>query len=235
MMYKSKLPLAVLATLAALPLAACKHGDSGTQVAGWSLVDPAQRHPILVSQQPEILTLRVPRGASGLTPQQRAEVLEFAQRSQASDAGNSRLVITAPSGSANEMAAMQAVHEIGNMLNENGYPETGISVEAVAAESDGAQPPVKVAFLRYVAEGPECGHWPSNLAREPNNLPYANMGCATQKNFAAMIANPADLIVPRSQTSRPAERRLVAWEKYIKGEVTSAQKSEEEKVKTDGN
>ncbi len=221
-------------TLLALPVAGCKHGDDKAQVAGWALVDPAQRHPILVSQQPETLTLRVARGSSGLTPQQKADVLAFAQGARATDAGNARLVISAPSGSANEMAAMQAVQEIGGLLGDSGFADSSINVEAFTADSEGAQPPVKVSFLRYVAEGPECGAWPTNLAYQPNNLPYPNLGCATQKNFAAMVSNPADLVVPRAQTARPAERRLVTWEKYLKGEVTGAEKSEDEKVKVEG-
>jgi pilus assembly protein CpaD len=219
--------------IAALPLAACKHGEDRGKVAGWTLVDPSQRHPILVSQQPETLTLRVPRGANGLTPQQRADLVAFAQSSRAADAGNSRLVISAPSGSANESAAMQAVQEIGSMLSDHGFAQTDIAVEAFTADSEGSQPPVKVSYMRFVAEGPECGHWTENMAYNPTNLPYPNMGCANQKNFAAMIKNPADLITPRTMTARPAERRLVTWEKYLKGEVTGAEKSEEERIKTD--
>jgi pilus assembly protein CpaD len=219
--------------LLALALTACKHADEHTRVAGWELVDPAQRHPILVSQQPETLNVEVPRSSHGLSPSQRADVLAFAHRSEASDAGNSRLVISAPSGSANETSAIQAVQEIGILLRDNGIPETSMSVEPFDAEGH-ANPPVKVSFLRYVAEGPECGFWPTNLAREPRNLPMPNLGCAQQKNLAAMIANPADLVTPRSMTARPSERRLVTWEKYVKGEATGAQKSGDERVKTDG-
>lgn len=221
------------ASLIALSLAACKHGDDGTQVAGWALVQPTERHPILVSQQPETMAVAIPRGSHGLTPSQRADILGFAQSSRASDAGNSRVVIAAPSGSSNETAAMQAVQEIGDLLRENGIPESSLSVEPFAAEGK-SDPAIKLSYLRYVAEGPECGHWPTNLAREPRNLPHPNLGCATQKNLAAMIANPADLVVPRGMTARPSERRLVTWEKYIKGETTGADKSEEEKIKTDG-
>jgi pilus assembly protein CpaD len=231
---RHRLNLVLACTLAAIPLAACKHDDNRGQVAGWALVDPAQRHPILVSQQPETLTLRIPRGTNGLSPQQRADLLAFARSSRASDAGNSRLVISAPSGSANEMAAMSAVQEIGHLLSDNGIDQSTISVEAFTADSEGAQPPVKVSYMRFVAEAPECGMWPTNLAYEPNNLPYPNLGCANQKNFAAMVANPADLIMPRSMSPRPAERRLVTWEKYLRGEVTGADKSEEEKIKVDG-
>ena len=62
----------------AATLGACKHGDAGTQVDGWTLADPSQRHPIMVSQQPSHLNLTVARGSQGLTPSQRAEVLDFA-------------------------------------------------------------------------------------------------------------------------------------------------------------
>ncbi len=41
--------------------------------------------------------------------------------------------------------------------------------------------PVRVSYLRFVAEGPVCGAWPTNLAFEPNNLPYPNFGCANQE------------------------------------------------------
>ena len=37
----------LVASLIALSLAACKHGEDHTRVAGWELVDPTQRHPIL--------------------------------------------------------------------------------------------------------------------------------------------------------------------------------------------
>jgi pilus assembly protein CpaD len=224
----------VAASLIALSLAACRHDEDYTRVAGWELADPTQNHPILVSQQPETLKVSVPRGSQGLSPGQRADLISFARRSQASDVGNSRLVIAAPSGSSNETTAIQAVREIGALLQDYGIPETAMSVEPFDAEGR-TNPPIRVSFMRFVAEGPECGFWPTNLAREPRNLPYPNLGCAQQKNLAAMIANPADLVSPASMTSRPAERRLVTWEKYIRGEVSGAQKSEDERVQTEGN
>jgi pilus assembly protein CpaD len=221
------------ASVIALSLAGCKTIEEQTRVAGWELTDPLQRHPIIVSQQPETLSVAVPRGAHGLSPAQRADVRSFAASARASDSGNTRLVVAAPSGSANETAAIAAVHEIGNIFRETGFSEASLTVEPFDAEGHGS-PPVKVSFLRYVAEGPECGKWPTNLAREYRNLPMPNIGCATQKNLAAMVVNPADLLGPRGMDSRPAERRLVTWDKYIKGEATGADKSADEKVKTDG-
>lgn len=219
------------ATLVALSLAGCKHDEAGTQVAGWTLVDPAAKHPIIVSQQPQTLPIIVARGSQGLTPQQRAALLAFADKSRVSDAGNSRLVISAPSGSRNEVASMHAVGEIRHLLSDRGFAEDVIQVDAYSGE--GAEdPPIKVSYMRFVADGPECGTWPTNLAHESSNLPSANIGCANQRNLAAMVANPADLLGPRTESARSSERRDAVWDKYIRGESSATQKVEDEKVNT---
>jgi len=220
-------------SLLVLALAGCKHGEDPTQVAGWTLVNPSERHPILVSQQPENHTVRVARGSQGLTPNQRAELISFARSARASDAGNSRLIISAPSGGSNEVASMDAVQEIRRILSDIGFPEDSVVVEAYH-EDRNSSPPIRISYLRYVAEGPQCGNWPTNLAYEPQNLPQPNLGCATQRNFAAMVANPGDLLGPRTEGERSGERRNATWQKYIKGDVTTAKKAEDEKVKTEG-
>lgn len=226
--------LILAATVSALALAGCKHTEPGTRVAGWTLIDPSQRHPILVSEEPTVLPLRVARGSSGLSHRQRAQVLDFYARFRAQSSGSGRIVVNAPSGSPNEVAAMHAVQEIRAILQGEGAGESDIIIEAYHTEGE-PQPPVRLSFLKYVAEAPDCGVWPTNLASEPANLPYPNLGCATQRNFAAQIANPADLIEPRGMTSRSSERRDVIWNKYVKGEPTGSKKTDEEKVKVKGN
>ena len=72
-------------------------------------------------------------------------------------------------------------------------------------------------------------------AKQPvmmQNLPMANIGCANQRNLAAMIANPADLLGPRTATPRAGERRDVIWDKYQKGETTASAKNEDGRVST---
>ncbi len=219
-----------VASLASLALAGCKHlEDPGTRVAGWALVDASQRHPILVSQKPKTLTLHVARGSDGLTPHQRAQLLGFYDHYRATDAGNTRIIISAPSGSSNEISAMNAVRDARYLLAKEGVADSDMIVEAYHSGS-GTNPPIKVSYLRYVAEGPECGDFSTNLASEPTNLPYPNFGCTTQRNFAAQIANPADLIMPRNMTPRSSERRDAAYNKYVKGDTTGAKKSDEEKI-----
>lgn len=222
-----------LVSAALLSVTGCKHLDDGPRVAGWTLVDAPQRHPIVVSQEPAVLLVRVSREADGLNPRQRADVYGFAERFRAADSGNSRLVISAPGGAANEVSSMYAVREIREMLISSGFPETEVSVEAYGAEGQ-RHPPIRVSYLTYVANAPECGNWSTNLAREPNNLPYPNFGCATQRNFANMVANPADLLGPRSETPRSGERRSTTWNNYIEGKPTGSQKSEDEKINVQG-
>lgn len=222
----------VLAALALLATAAagCRHDITGPQVAGWSMVDASQRHPITVSQEPQTMQVSVSSGSRGLGPRQRAEVLEFADRARVSDAGNSRLVIQAPGGAHNEIAAMHAVGEIRQILSDNGFAESSIAIEAYHAEGS-PNPPVRISYLRYVAEAPTCGYWPTNLANQRDNGNYPNFGCAHQRNLAVMVANPGDLLGPRTESDRPGERRHATWDKYVKGESTGAKKSEDEKVK----
>jgi pilus assembly protein CpaD len=205
-------------------LAGCKTPEDHNQVTGWTLTDPSQRHPIMVSQQPAKMSVRVARGSHGLSSHQRAQVVEFAAKYNTSTAGNGRLVIAAPSGSANEVAAMQAVAELRHILRESGFAEDTINVEAYHEEKD-PQPPVRISYTRYVAEAPECGHFPANLTSGANNMPHANLGCAVQRNFANQVANPADLVAPRSMTAAAADRRDEIAKKYIKGDATEAARS----------
>ena len=51
--------------------------------------------------------------------------------------------------------------------------------------------------------------------REP---PYYNLGCATQRNLAAMVDNPADLVQPRAETPAYTAKRTTGIDKWRKGE-----------------
>lgn len=215
----------------AVAAAGCEHDftDRGPKVAGWSLVDPSQRHPIIVSQQPQTMELSVNAGSRGLTPVQRADLIAFADSARASDAGNSRLVISAPGGGSTDVAAMYAVSEIRQILSDNGFQDSSIAVETHSGGNRRTQA-VRITYLRYIAEGPSCGNWPSNVANEPRNQAYENFGCTSQHNLAAMVANPADLLGPRTESDRPSERRDAVWDKYVKGESSATIKNEDEKI-----
>ena len=232
---RSRLAKVALVALAGLSLLGCRgREEAGAQVAGWSLVDASQRHPILVSQQPATLNIRVASSANGLSPSQAAQVSEFLERYRSKDSGNSKLVIGVPSGSPNESAAMRTVADVREMIRDFGFSESTVSMTPYGGGRD-PNAPIKLAYLRYVVEAPECGIWPTNLARDPLNLPYPNFGCAQQNNLAAQIANPADLLGPRTTAPADAERRAVVIDNYRQGKATASEKSGDERVMVKGN
>ena len=212
----------------ALSVTACRLGDEpGAHVAGWTAVDARQRHPIIVSEQPANLSVRVARGSMGLTPQQRAQVADFINRYSARDAGNGRIMVAVPSGSANEVAAMHAVADLRHIVRDFGISDANVSIQPYRAGGDA---PLRIGYARFVAEAPECGDWSTNLAEDPRNVPYPNFGCATQRNLAVQVSNPADLLGPRTMQPGSTERRDVVWDKFVKGDSTVAKKDAEEKV-----
>jgi pilus assembly protein CpaD len=79
--------------------------------------------------------------------------------------------------------------------------------------------------------------WPEDLGpsilnrRSSENKDYYNFGCSTQRNLAAMIDNPADLVQPRPETPAYTARRNVAFERYRRGETSTTNYPEGEKAK----
>jgi pilus assembly protein CpaD len=216
-----------------LTVAGCRPGEEpGAHVAGWTLIDPAQRHPIVVSQEPASMSVRVSRGARGLSPQQRSNVVDFLNRYRGRDTGNGKISIAVPSGASNDVASLHAVADLRDLLREYAIDESSISVKAYHA--DGGEPPIRMSYARFVAEAPNCGQWPNNVGDDKRNLPYHDFGCSTQRNLAAQIANPADLLGPRTMTAAPSERRDQAWEKWVKGESTIAEKKADERSQIKG-
>ncbi|MGA9951425.1 MAG: CpaD family pilus assembly lipoprotein, partial [Xanthobacteraceae bacterium] len=50
-------------------------------------------------------------------------------------------------------------------------------------------------------------------------------GCASQRNLAAEVDDPADLVQPRAETAAYTMRRTTAFEKYRQGIDPSTQPS----------
>ena len=90
-------------------------------------------------------------------------------------------------------------------------------------------------LFRSVA-GP-CGLWPEDLGPSIKNKSYFenksyyNFGCAYQRNMAAMVDNPSDLVQPRPETPAYTTRRTTAFEKYRKGTPTTTIYPEADKAK----
>jgi pilus assembly protein CpaD len=217
----------LLTLLAVLVVAVSAGGcwKSPRMKAPFALANANERHPIAVRQGEVTLDLAVYPGASGLNESQRGQVYAFVRdyKAQSSD----RLLIRAPSGGANETAAMHAYDQVRKALRSAGVDPKLVVLEPYFGNGDPAAP-LRLSYLQFVASPPDCPDWSENIGRDPQNMPWPNMGCATQRNLAAMVANPEDLIRPRGETPRPGERRDVVWGKYIAGESTISKRDPSE-------
>ena len=72
----------------------------------------------------------------------------------------------------------------------------GMLVSAGAPVNPGAVPAdsVRVVVSRNRAVVPNCPNWDRPAAPDPENHSMSNYGCAVNSNFAAMVANPVDLV-----------------------------------------
>ncbi|MFX8381641.1 CpaD family pilus assembly lipoprotein, partial [Acinetobacter baumannii] len=55
--------------------------------------------------------------------------------------------------------------------------------------------------------------------------------CANQRNLAAMIEDPTDLVQPRAETPAYTARRNIAFDKYRKGTSTATTYPEADRAK----
>src|SRR4051812_2420868 len=112
------------------------------------------------------------------------------------------IVVSAPVGS--EVAGRMAM-TARQRLVAMGAPAA--SVRVVGYDAAGAPAaPLKVGFLRFVAQVPQCGAW-DNITATRNNTAYENFGCAVTANIAAQVANPQDLLSPRAESPIDSGRR----------------------------
>jgi pilus assembly protein CpaD len=211
----------LMVAVVAAAVAGCK--TSARDVTDSIPYDYRQRHPIAVTEAKHTLALFVGTGRGGLSAMQRAEVLAFA-RSWAREATGG-VTIDRPVGGANERAARDALKEALSIMVQAGVPNRGIGIRPYHANGNKLGT-LRLNYPRIAAEAGPCGLWPDDLG--PSNDPkhfenrqYWNFGCANQRNLAAMVANPADLVQPRAETPAYTAKRTFGTEKWRKGENPS--------------
>lgn len=186
--------------------------------------DYRERHPITIKERAHTVEIFVGRNRGGLTPSQRADVLSFAQ--QWRHEAMSGIIIDVPRGGGVDHAAADSLREVHSILAASGVPRTAVYMRNYRTPP-AALASIRMNYSRLAAEAGPCGKWPADLgpsidSKDYENRPYWNLGCATQRNLAAMVDNPADLVQPRGETPAYTGRRSVAMDKYRKGEVPSA-------------
>jgi pilus assembly protein CpaD len=214
-----------LRLLAAGGLAAVLAGCNQSRVTQADYpVDYRLRHPITLKEADRTVEVFVGRNRGGLTPVQRADVLAFAQlwRREAT----SGIIVDIPTGGSTGQAAADSMREIHSIFAASGVPQRAVYVRDYRPAPT-ALASIKINYSKLTATAGPCGLWPSDLgaaqdAAYMENQPYWNLGCAQQRNLAAMVDNPADLVQPRGEGPSYTNRRTTTFEKYRKGENPSA-------------
>ena len=203
--------------------------NTDQQVAGVPDVptDYRMRHPITMKESDRALEVFIGTNRGELNPTQRAQILSFGLRWKRDATGG--IVIDRPLGSSNERAASDAMREIVSILNSSGMPPNSIAVRTYAANGP-ALATVRISYPKVTAQAGPCGIWPEDIGPSATrdyfeNQPPWNYGCASQRNLAAMVDDPADLVQPRAETAAYAMRRTTVMEKYRQGVDPSTQAS----------
>jgi pilus assembly protein CpaD len=223
----------VAMTVVAIGLTACKTtGETTASVAEPD--DYRQRHPIVIQEKDRTIVLLVGNGRGGLTPAQRADVAAFARQWKRETTGG--IAIDLPAHTPNARAAADTLAEIRSVLAAAGVPADGVRVANYQPADPGRLAPIKLTYPRMIAEAGPCGQWPHDMgpSYDPHyteNRQFYNFGCTAQRNLAAIVDNPADLVQPRGETPASTARRTYVLEKYRKGEGTATADDSSDKAK----
>src|SRR5712664_3884647 len=217
----------------AVALGACTHTDEAVtaSVPG----DYRLRHPIAVQEADQSVVIFVGHARGGLSAEQRADVMGLAQTwlHEGTGAINADVPVDTP----NARAAADSFREIQSLLAAAGVPPRGITVRRYHPEDPRQLAAIRLNYPKISATAGPCGLWPEDIGPSiknkgyTENKSYYNFGCAYQRNMAAMIDNPSDLVQPRPETPAYTTQRTTAFEKYRKGNPTTTTYPDAEKAK----
>jgi pilus assembly protein CpaD len=217
----------------AVALGACTHTDEAVTA---SIPDDYRlRHPIAIQEANEQVVIFIGHARGGLSASQRADVMGLAQTWLHEATG--AIVADVPVDTPNARAAADSLREVQALVAAAGVPPRGLVVHRYHPEDPRQLPAIRLSYPRISAVAGPCGIWPEDLGPSIKNKSYFenksyyNFGCAYQRNMAAMIDNPSDLVQPRPETPAYTIRRSEAFEKYRKGATTTTTYPEADKAK----
>ena len=217
----------------AVALGACTH--TGDEVALSYPDDYRLRHPIAIQEANASIVVFIGHARGGLSASQRADVMGLGQTWLHEATG--AITADVPVDTPNARAAADSFREIQAVLASAGVPARGVVLHQYRPDDPRQLPAIRLSYPKISAVAGPCGIWPEDLGPSVKNKnyyenkSYYNFGCAYQRNMAAMVDNPSDLVQPRPETAPYTTRRSEAFEKYRKGTPTATVYPEGEKAK----
>jgi pilus assembly protein CpaD len=209
-------------------LAGCKTTDDVT--GSTYPVDVRDRHPIVLANGARMLDIFVD-SSRGYGERGRADLAAFVAEYRRH--GQGPLIVQVPVGTENRAETRRAVDRV------RGEAGVRLAMSTYRPSDPTLASPIRLTFHRLQAKvGSTCGQWPQDLGVSDaefsfENRPYWNLGCATQSNFAAQIADPVDLVRGRQETSPDTIRRMYNFEKIRQGtDPSTTYKTEAQSVRS---
>lgn len=200
---KYRAPVAAATLTLVLSLTACDAYRRELETAGTTPIEVDKLHPIGAElQRPKLEVF-------GSTELQRKDsetyfaILRFVREYRRD--GRGPLDVAVAPRARKDLASVRSV------IRETGIPARMVRIRD-HADGSGA---ITLAYDRVAAVAPdECRYWHKDVSRRVEVDPYPNFGCASQRNLANMVADPADLVVPKVEDDRNSDRRATTYRIY---------------------
>ncbi len=211
-----------------LVLAACTTAEM--RIGGQPVYsdDYKLRYPLRVESIRATLSLLGAEGAERLTPGELRRIDDFVAAYMAERRG--QLMISVPGAAAGDARVLGRAKQIADRARRQGLPAAQVILR-VATDEQEAKAPVVVSYEKLVMRIPDCGDWSKESSHDVTNTVVSNFGCATQRAVGLMIADPGDLLRPRTAGLRDTARSNLVIQRYRAGLLTGAERAEEEEAK----
>src|SRR4051812_48051542 len=201
------LPPALLFGIVLLALAGCGNGNVRP--------DAREVHAIHVEMRPVELVL-MPGLDGALSPADSKRVKDFVDGWRDRGRGPLRVAMPARLG---QRAQDKLLGDLKGLVKRRGADAKAVMLVEAFANAAG----VSITFDDFVAVAPVCAGESVSMSSRGANVASPEFGCATQRNIAVMVANPADLIDPAASGDASAARGALVIQNHRLGKPTAAQ------------
>ena len=192
-----------------------------------SAMTPQERYPITVEAVRTAIELSGRDGSERLTATELRRVDEIVTAFAADSRG--QLIISVPAAASTDPRILGRAKQIADHAKRRGLTSSRILLRVDTGDQR-ANGPVVISFETLVVRVPECGDWTKESSHDTMNADHGNFGCALQRNIGLMIANPADLLEPRTVDLRDTARSNFVIQQYRAGQVTGAARAATEQA-----
>jgi pilus assembly protein CpaD len=202
--------------LSVLVAGSCSVANDGTTISE----DGDVNHPITVEPSYRELKLQFAGSQDGVSPDDAVKFAAFLADYRAH--GNGSLGISVPNGAPSNAAITFFAERAA---------ATGISRDKILVSTHdvtNGDYRVNLSYISYSATTEACGDWSEDLAFTAENQTSKNFGCSVQHNIAAMVADPRDLVHPRTFETADGNRAATVISNYEQGKPTPAQKTSDQ-------